>query len=135
MDPLTMILVALGTGATVKAATTTTNEKVKDIYQELRAQIQTRFREKRIDDMALMEHEVAPAIWRSELKEDLVEAKVDQDPTIVHIAQELLEQVEPERAYDVKVRGTVQGYNQGSYQQVIMNFGSAPREQQQKLGG
>ncbi len=135
MDPLSTVLIALGTGATIKAATTTTNEKVKDIYQMLRDQIQKRFQEKQIDDIALMEYEVAPKVWRSELKEDLSKAKVDEDPDIVQYAQQLLERVEPEQPYDLKVRGTVQGYNQGSYQQVIMNFGSASRTLEQNSNG
>ncbi|HXZ04222.1 MAG TPA: hypothetical protein VEH81_05275 [Ktedonobacteraceae bacterium] len=134
MDPLNTILIALGTGATIKAATTTTNEKVKDLYQILRDHIQRRFKEKQIDDMVLMDYEVAPKIWRSELKEDLKLAGVAEDQDIVYYAQELLKRVEPEQPYDTKVSGTVQGYNQGSYQQVIMNFGSESKAQEQKSG-
>jgi hypothetical protein len=129
MDQLTTILIALGTGATIKTSTTTTNENVKKIYQNLIELIQTRFKDK-IDDMVIMEYEVAPKIWRSELKEELLRAGVAEDDDIVHCAQELLERVEPERASDSKVLGTVQGYNQGSYQQVFMNVGSASRVQE-----
>ncbi len=134
MDNLTTILIALGTGATIKAATTTTNEKVKDIYLVLREKIKARFREKQIDDMALMEYEVAPKIWRSELKEDLLKAEVAEDPEIVDCAQELIDRVEPEQPYDISVSGTVQGYDEGSYQQVIMNFARAPKERKEAAG-
>jgi hypothetical protein len=135
MDKLTTILIALGTGATIKTSTTTTNETVKTIYQNLLELIRSKFKAEKIDDMVLMEYEVAPTIWRSELKEELSRAEVAEDPDIVRCAQELLERVEPERASDSKVVGTVQGYNQGSYQQVIMNFGSESRVQELKKVG
>jgi hypothetical protein len=135
MDQLTTILIALGTGATIKTSTTTTNENVKNKYQNLIELIRTKFKSKKIDDMVLIEYEVAPTIWRSELKEELSRAEVAEDPDIVRCAQELLERVEPERASDSKVVGTVQGYNQGSYQQVFMNVGRSPRVHEQKKVG
>ena len=137
MDNLTTILIALGTGATIKASPTTRNQQVKTIYENLIHKIQTKFRDEGIDDEVLMAYEVAPTVWRSELKEELSDLSKSDDPQfneIVDCAQELLEQVEPERAYDAKVRGTVQGYNQGNYQQVIMNFGSASKAPEQQSG-
>ena len=139
MDRLTTILIALQTGAIIQAAATTTNENLKQSYQTLKNAIQQRFVEKRIDDMALTEYEVAPSVWRAELRRDMEEAEVEQADSIFDIASDLLARVQPEQApaeeYDTKVRTTVQGYGEGKYQQLIMNFGRAVKEPQQRLDG
>lgn len=135
MDPLTTVLIALGTGASLQAATTTTNEKVKEIYKDLRARVSRRFEDKKVNDLALEEYENERSLARrKQLKKALLEADVAQDEQIVQTAQDLLEHVEPEQAptgkYEVLPRNIVRGYNEGNYQSVIMNFASETREQQ-----
>ena len=131
MDPLTTVLIALGTGASVQAMATTTNGKAKEIYQDLRARISRKL----VNDFALAEYEQELSMdSRKQLKKALVDADVVQDEEIVQIARTLLDHIEPEQApegqYKTLPRGIVQGYNQGTHQVLIMDFGSESRVRQ-----
>lgn len=76
MDPLTTVLIALGTGASVQAMATTTNGKAKEIYQDLRARISRKL----VNDFALAEYEQELSMdSRRQLKKALVDADVVQD--------------------------------------------------------
>jgi nucleoside diphosphate kinase len=135
MDPLTTVLIALGTGASVQAMATTTNGKAKEIYQDLRARISRRFEDKKVNDLALAEYEQELSMdSRKQLKKALVDADVVQDEEIVQMARNLLDHIEPEQApegqYKMLPRGIVQGYNQGTHQVLIMDFGSESRVRQ-----
>ncbi len=131
MDPVTLILTALtaGVAASVKD---TASEAVKDAYNGLKGLIQQKFAGKPAAEIVLTEHEKQPDIWKAPLETQIKETQVDQDKEIIAAAQKLMTLVQPQQAamgkYNVQITGGVQGYAQGDYQQVTMNFGNEPKE-------
>jgi hypothetical protein len=93
MDPITVILAALVTGA-AKAA----GDAVPDVYDGLKALIQKKLAGKPVAEAMLEEHEKDPETYAAPLKKNLVEAGVDKDEEILRAAQELLKQLEPQAA-------------------------------------
>jgi hypothetical protein len=93
MEPITLILTALVTGAT-KAV----GDAAPDAYKGLKALIQKKFAEqpKPEADRAVMvmeEHEKDPETYEVALKKKLTEAAVDQDQEILKVAQALLDKI------------------------------------------
>ena len=126
LEPTTTILVALGIGAATKA-----NEQVKDTYRTLRGLIQSRFAGQPSVEEALAEYEKTPTVGRTPLRRALAQEHIDEDEPVVQTARQLLAQAEQaeqeergEGIYNVRIKASVQGYNEGKYQQVIMNVGS-----------
>jgi len=133
MDPITLIITALTTG--VAAGTQdTVKGAVKDAYNGLRALLQRRFVGKPSAEIALTEHENDPETWEAPLKKALVQTQADQDQDIIVAAQKVMAQANPQQAaigkYNVQFTGNVQGFAQGDYQQVNMNFGSQEEKKQ-----
>jgi hypothetical protein len=93
MEPVTLILTALVTGA-AKAA----GDMAPDAYKGLKALIQRKFAGKPVAEAILEEHEKDPETYAAPLKKNLVAAGVDQDEEILKAAQELLKQLEPQVA-------------------------------------
>jgi hypothetical protein len=126
MDPLTLIVTALVTGATAALKDTAT-EAVKDAYHGLKGMIQRRFAGKPEAEMALTQAEKKPEVWQEPLKDALKETTADQDEEIITAAQKLMGLLDPQQAaagkYNVQIAGNVQGLAQGDYQHVEMNFG------------
>ncbi|BDM83558.1 hypothetical protein [Acaryochloris marina] len=88
MDPITLILTALVTGAAKVAG-----DAAPDAYKGLKALIQKKFAGKPEAEMTLAKHEEKPEVWKEPLKDALTEAGVDKDEEILKAAQELLEQL------------------------------------------
>lgn len=126
MDPITLILTALTAGIAASAKDTA-SAALKDSYNGLKTLIQRKFVGRPSAEMALTEHERKPDVWKAPLEEGLKETRSDQDKEIIAAAQRLMTLVQPQQAamgkYNVQIIGNVQGYTQGDYQQVIMNFG------------
>lgn len=121
MDPITLILTALVTGA-AKAA----GDAVPDAYVGLKALIQKKIASKPVAEAMLDEHEKDPKTYAAPLKKNLVEAEVDRDEEILKAAQELLKQLEPQAAtagkYNLNVDGDIKGMvgdNSGTITQTI----------------
>ncbi|MGJ3248374.1 MAG: hypothetical protein ACFE0I_20120 [Elainellaceae cyanobacterium] len=91
MEPVTLILTALVTGAT-KAA----GDVAPDAYKGLKALIHKKFAGKPLAEAVLEEHETDPETYAAPLIKNLVEAGVDQDKEILQAAQALLEELKPE---------------------------------------
>lgn len=108
MEPITLILTALVTGA-AKAA----GDAAPDAYKGLKALIQKKFAGKPVAEAILEEHEKDPETYAAPLKKNLVEAEVDKDEEILKAAQELLKQAKPEEAaagkYNIYVSGDIKG--------------------------
>ena len=132
MDPVTLILTALATGAAASAKDVT-SQAVKDAYNGLKTLIKNKLAGKPDAEMALAQHEKKPEVWKAPLEDGLKEAGVEQDQDIIAAAQQLMTLVHPQQAamgkYNVQITGNVQGYAQGDHQQVTMNFGNEPKEQ------
>jgi hypothetical protein len=121
MDPLTLILTALVTGAT-KAA----GEAVPDAYKGFKTLIQKKFAGKPEAEIALAKHEEKPKVWEEPLKEALAEAGVDKDEDIINAAQELMKILDPQGTamgtYTINVSGNVYGVagrNEGTVNQTF----------------
>jgi len=126
MDPLTLIVTALVTGAAASLQDTAT-EAVKDAYHGLKGMIQRRFAGKPEAEVALTQAEKKPEVWQEPLKDALKETTADQDEEIIRAAEKLMGLLDPQEAaagkYNVHIAGNVHGFAQGDHQHVEMNFG------------
>ncbi len=131
MDPVTLILTALGAGAAA-GGQAIASDAIKDGYAGLKALIQRKFAGKPKAELALTEYESDPETWKAPLKKVLVQEQVDQDNDIIEAAQRVMQLVQPQQAamgkYNVQITGNVQGFVQGDHQTVHMNFGNEPKE-------
>lgn len=131
MDPITLIVTALGTLAAT-GGQSIISEAAKDAYTVLKTRVQQKFAGKASAELVLQEHETDPDTWEIPLKKALIEAQVDQDEEIVAAAQKVMTLVQPQQAamgkYNVQITGNVQGFAQGDYQQVDMHFGVDPEK-------
>jgi hypothetical protein len=127
MDPTTVIVTALATGAAA-AAKETAGEVIKDAYHGLKALIQRKFADKPEAESILAKHAEKPAVWEAPLKEALAEVAADRDAAILTAAQQLMALIDPQQAatgkYTVHIAGNVQGVVQGDHAQVTMSFGN-----------
>lgn len=121
MEPVTLILSALATGA-AKAA----GDAAPDAYKALKELIKRKFASKPQAEMVLEEHEKDPETYEVPLKKKLVEADVDKDEEILKKAQELLKQAFPQEAaqgkYNIKaeqIKGIVGDISGGNVNQTI----------------
>jgi carbonic anhydrase len=132
MDPVTLILSALASGAVV-AAKDTANQVVKDAYQGLKALIQRKFAGKPDAESALAKYERKPEVYKEPLKDELSQVVADKDEEIIKAAQKLMSLIDPQQAakgkYNVQIAGNVYGLAQGDHQQVTMNFGGKQPEE------
>jgi hypothetical protein len=131
VDPITLILTALATGATA-GSQTIANDVIKDAYAGLKTLIQRKFAGKSSAGLVLTEHETDPITWEAPLKKALIEMKVDQDEEVIKAAQGFMAQVDPKQAalgkYNVQVTGNIQGLNQGDYNTITQTFSMMPKD-------
>lgn len=132
MDPVTLIVAALGAGAAA-AAQETAGQAVKDAYQGLRGLLRRLFADRpgpgggaEVDRF-----EREPEAAEAPLRDALARAGADRDPEVIAAAQEVLATVDPEGAaagkFNVSVEGNVQGMVAGDHAQVTMTFGDPPK--------
>jgi hypothetical protein len=131
MDPITLILTALGAGAAA-GGQAIAGDALKETYAGLKSLIQHKFAGKPKAELALAEHESDPEIWKAPLKKALAQEHVDQDQEVIEAAQKVMQIVEPQQVamskYNVQITGNVQGFAQGDHQTVTMSFGREPKE-------
>lgn len=96
MDPITIILTALVTGAANAAG-----EAVPDAYKALKAMIQKKLAGKPVAEAMLAEHEQDPETYAAPLKKNLLEAGVAQDAEILRAAEAVLKQRQPAGAINI----------------------------------
>lgn len=113
MEPISMIIAALGAGA-IAATKDTAGTAVKDAYQGLKTLIKKKFAGEPKAEMVLEEHETDPETYEAPLKKKLAEAGVDKDEQIIKLAQELLKQVKPEESAGGKYNTVFQGEVKGA---------------------
>ncbi len=89
MDPVTLILTALTSGAAASAQTTT-SEAINDAYQGLKTLIQRKFAGKATAEIALVEHEKKPEVWKAPLEEELRGTGSGEDQEIIASAQKVM---------------------------------------------
>lgn len=114
MDPVSLILSALVAGA-AKASVGV----APDVYQGLKALIKRKFESQdKSDSTSLLDkYEKKPEKTRPLLEDELTEAGIDKDEEIIKLAQQLMEELNPQEAAEGKFNiqisgGTVQGLTQ-----------------------
>lgn len=131
MDPITLILTALGAGAAA-GGQAVAGDAIKDAYVGLKTLIQRKFSGKPSAEVALQEHEVDPATWDAPLKKALAQAQVDQDREVIEAAQRVMVLVHPQQAamreYNVQIAGNAQGFNQGDDNTITQYFDTKSHE-------
>ena len=127
MDPISLILTALLTGATA-ALSETAGQVIKESYQRLKTLLHQRLAGQPVAQVALDGYEKKPEVWKAPLAEQLQAAGVSQDRCVIEAAQALLQALHPQEAaqgkYAVQISGQVQGFAQGDAQSVQMHFGN-----------
>ncbi len=125
MDPITLIISALLSGASAGLKDTAT-QSVKDAYAGLKGLIQHRFHGRNEAEVALAQHEAKPEVWALALREELAQAGADRDEEILGAARRLLTLLDPAGAagskYRVRFTGPVQGVVVGDHAQVTQTF-------------
>jgi hypothetical protein len=131
MDPITMIITALSTGA-VAGAQTAATDAFKDAYAGVKALVRRRFQDRPSGETALAKYEAKPEAWRGALEAELVDAHADQDVALVEAAQRLMALLDAAGAragkYQVDVRGA-HGVQVGDHGQQTNYFGNPPKAQ------
>ena len=98
MDPITLIITALVQGA-AKAAT----EVVPDAYKGLRELLRKRFAGKPTAEMVLAEHASDPQTYEAPLRKQLEQAALAEDPEVLALARQLLEQLGAPAAPSIEI--------------------------------
>jgi hypothetical protein len=93
MDPVTLIVTALGAGAG-SALQDGASEAVKDAYARLKALVKKRFADRPKAELVLAQHESAPQTWEMPLAAELSAAGADGDTDLVVVAQALMSLVD-----------------------------------------
>ncbi len=127
MDPISLIVTALATGAAA-VGKDTVSLAVKDAYEGLRSLIKSRFAGKPEAEIALKEHASDPDTWEKPLRSSLSAATADRDSSLIEAAQALLKVTDPEGAvkgkYQIQMTGNIRGVSQGDHNLVNMTFGT-----------
>ncbi len=126
MDPVTLIVAALGTGVAT-GGQAVMSDALKDGYVALKQLIQQKFAGKAEAELALTKYEEQPQVWEVSMKAALIEVQADQDGAIIEAAQRVMALAHPQQAamgkYNVQISGgTVQGENAN----VTQHFGIPP---------
>jgi hypothetical protein len=101
MDPITLIVAALATGASAGAIDALTDDvkgSVKAAYGRLRDLVVRRLQGNASGEVILAEHEADPETYEAPLAKKLAEAGADNDAALVSAAKALLELVDPNGA-------------------------------------
>lgn len=130
MDPVTLILTALATGAAAGVAGV--SEKViSDAYNGLKTLLQRKFAGNDRAERALEDYTDDPDTYEKPLSRQLQETGAANDEQVIRAAQELMAKVQPQQAaqgkFNVQVGGNVYGLvqsNEGEITQTY-NFGKA----------
>jgi hypothetical protein len=125
MEPISLILAALGVGATKIVG-----EVALDAYNGLKALIKRKFESQgKSDSVTILDkYEQKPEKTKALLEDELTEAGADKDEEIIKLAQKLMEQLHPQEAAEGKFSvqisgGTVQGLTQQNTGTITQNYG------------
>ena len=128
MDPVTVIVAALGAGAGL-GVKDTASQAVMDAYVGLKALVSRRLSGRQTGELVLARHERAPGIWEKPLAEELLLAGAAGDGDLIRAAQALLSLVDAAGTASGKYRVTVegsQGVQVGDHNTMTVNLGLNP---------
>lgn len=89
MEPVSLILNALASGA-VKGIADSTTDTVKDTYSRLRQAISERFAGVKTAEVALAKYADDPETWKAPIAKALIESGAVADPAIIEASQQLM---------------------------------------------
>lgn len=125
MEPVALIVTALGAAATRQAA----SAAVKDAARTLKTQVRRRLAGRSGAEYVFAQHEEAPETWQASLASELASAGADQDAELLSAAQALLDLVDKDGTrtgkYAVSVNDS-QGVQIGDYNSQVNVFNSPP---------
>jgi hypothetical protein len=126
MDPVTLIVMALATGATLGLRDTTA-AAVHDAYLSLKKLARRRLGGRADGELVLAQHAEAPQTWEGPLAAELSAAGADTDPDLIQAAQALMRLADEagyrSGKYNVDARGS-QGMQVGDHNTQHNVFGS-----------
>jgi hypothetical protein len=126
MEPISLILAALLTGAT-KGAAEAAGSAVKDAYTALHDLLRRRLAAKPAAGTAIAEYPADPDNWGPALEAFLRQAGADRDEELVAAAEAVMEEADPDGAragkYTVDLRGA-QGVQVGDGNTQHNTFGA-----------
>lgn len=134
MDPVSMLLSALTTGAAM-AMQETAGTAIKEAHRALVNLIRKRFERDPKATAALEGSSEDPETWQKPLEKSIRESNVAADPEILALAQKLLQLTEAQKSapkYNVKINGNIQGFVQGDHATVSMDFAETPKTSRKK---
>src|SRR5579863_7426842 len=118
MDPTTLVLTAISSGAAA-AAKDTVSQAVKDTYAGLKRLIINHFKGDKQAETALEAFEKDPQTWKKPLEKTIDESAINQDTEVIAKAQHILQLIHPEQhgegKFNVQTTGTVQGQQIGDF--------------------
>jgi hypothetical protein len=129
MDPLSMIAIALTTGATA-ALKPTAEQAIKDAYAGLKALIQRKFGASSEVAKAVDGVETKPDSQgrQTTLKEELTAANVAQDQDILQAAQRLLDLVKAQPDGAAHIQQITGNYNVQADRGSTVNYNAPPKK-------
>ena len=124
MDPISLIVTALATGAAA-AVKDTAGQAVKDVYSSLKAALTQKLGSSPVAQEVVERHEESPEIWEKPLAAELEKAGVANDAEVIRLAEELMAKHDPAGAragkYSVQISGG-QGATVGDHAHVQQTF-------------
>ncbi len=108
MDPVSLILTALASGA-AQGAADSVSDAVKSSYAKLTRLVSVRFSGSKSAEVALAEHATDPETWRAPLAKALTACGVSGDQAIIEAAQQLMALLDQTGTAQGKYRVDLQG--------------------------
>lgn len=128
MDPVTLILTALGAGAAL-GVKDTASQAVKDAYSSLKALVRGRLAGRGDGELVLARYEESPDTWGAPLSRELTATGAGDDACLVAAAQALMTLADAAGSeagkYAVQVHGG-QGVQVGDHNTQHNTFSTAP---------
>lgn len=129
MDPVTLVVTALATGAATGVGETAATA-VKDAYAKLKSLVSARFSGEPSHELVLAQHEKQPEVWQAPLTQAVTDTGTATDPAVIEAATRLLELLDEAGAksgkYLVDLRGA-QGVQVGDRNTQTNTFGTPPQ--------
>ena len=129
MDPTTLVLTAVSSGAAA-AAKDTVSQAVKDAYAGLKSLVINHFKGNREAETAFEAFERDPETWRTPLEKTISDSAISTDAEVIAMAQRVLQLALPEQhsegKFNVQTTGPVQGQQIGDFGKQRNVFGVTP---------
>lgn len=102
MDPITLIVTALGAGVA-----SALQDDAKAAYVKLREMLKKRFAGRKVGEIALAEYAAVPAMWEPQLRAELAATGAEHDADLVATAEALMKLIDETAARSGKYHVTI----------------------------